>query len=177
MAIRNPFVRSPYNYDMNVAGDESGLKCLDPSLAVQASKDEVDINTIVRRFGLTGQLPEDVRAPVYGDFTEVVDYQTALNAVIAADASFMEMPADVRTRFGNDPQAFVEFCSDPKNVDEMRKLGLLVPEAPKPSPVAVTLSDDQLNRLVPNPAHTGRIDPSWRSFRSDDGQNDPPLRK
>lgn len=111
---------------------DTGLLCEDQSLAVQSARDETDINTIVRRFGLTGQLPSDVAVPQFGDFSEmVVDYQSALNLVIEADAAFMRMPADVRARFANDPQAFVAFASDEKNRDEARKLGLLIPDAPK----------------------------------------------
>lgn len=124
-----PFLRTPYNYDRDAASTDSGLRCEDPSLAVQDQRDEVDINTIVRRFGLTGKLPEDVRAPTYGDFTGVGDYQSALNAVLAADAAFMEMPAEVRARFDNDAAKFVDFCSDKANAEEMAKLGLLSPEA------------------------------------------------
>lgn len=130
MTIRAPFLRTPYNYDVEAASDESGLECADPSLAVQDARDEVDINTIVRRFGLTGKLPEDVPAPSYGDFVGITSYHDAMNAVAKAHESFDAMPADVRSRFQNDPGQFVEFCSDPANVDEMRKLGLVVPEVP-----------------------------------------------
>ena len=125
-----PLVRNPYNYDSDEASRVTGLLCQDVSLSVQDQAEEVDINTIVRRFGLTGKLPaEPVVAPQYGDFTEVVDYQTALNAVIAADEAFMQMPADVRARFSNNPALFVDFCSNDANREEAKKLGLLVPDA------------------------------------------------
>lgn len=130
--MHTPFIRNPYNYDVDEASAESGLTCEDPSLAVQDALEESDINTIVRRFGLTGQLPSDVRAPVYGDFTDIGTYHEAMNAVLAADEAFMRMPADVRARFGNDAGAFVDFCSDPKNLDELRKLGLAKPLPPAP---------------------------------------------
>lgn len=120
------FLRSAYNYDRDAVSKETGLKCQDESLTQQHQKDEADINTIVKRFHLSGELPTDVRAPRYGDFTGVVDYQSALNAVIAADESFMAMPAYIRARFNNDTQLFVEFCSDPANTEEMIKLGLAV---------------------------------------------------
>lgn len=139
------FVRSPYNYDRNAVSDETGLFC-DPesdegrSKAVQSEREEADINTLVRRFGITGQLPQNVRVPTYSDFTDVFDFQTAMNAILAAEQSFMSMPADVRSRFHNDPQEFLEFCqheTDGKltNLEEMRKLGLAVPEPPAPEPV------------------------------------------
>lgn len=127
-----PFLRTEFNYDMQAASAASGLACADDSLAVQGSKEETDINTIVRRFGLTGELPGDYQPPMSGDFVDVVDYQTAMNAVLAADRAFYEMPADLRTRFDNNPQKLMTFLDDPGNADEARKLGLL-----KPLPVAV----------------------------------------
>lgn len=112
--------------DFSVDSFMTGLLCEDPSLAVQSARDEADINTIVKRFGLSGQLPTDVRAPEYADFLEVVDFQTAMNAIATANTAFMAMPADIRTRFGNDPHAFVDFCSDDDNLEEMKRLGLVV---------------------------------------------------
>lgn len=126
MSKSSVFLRTPYNYDVNEASDASSLVCEDPSLAQQHARDECDINTIVRRFGLTGQLPSGVKAPQYGDFTHATDYHSALNAVRAADAAFMELPADVRTRFNNDPGALVDFVSDASNRAEAEKLGLVL---------------------------------------------------
>lgn len=127
-----PFVRSTYNYDADLASYDSGLLCEDLSLAVQDARDEVDINTIVRRFGLTGQLPDEVRVPQYGDFVGLDDYHSAMNAVADANESFDALPADLRSRFNNDPAVFVEFCLDERNRDEMTKLGLLKPVEPAP---------------------------------------------
>ena len=130
------FLRTPYNYDTIEASDASGLSCPEDSLAQQHAKDESDINTIVRRFGLTGELPQGVRMPQYGDFTGATDYHSALNAVIAADAAFMQLPADLRTRFNNDAGAFVDFCADDRNRDEAVKLGLVPAKEPiNPAPV------------------------------------------
>lgn len=131
------FVRSAYNYDMDAASDESGLLCKDVSLAVQSERDEVDINTIVKRFGLTGKLPDDVRSPQYGDFTSVLDYQGALNAVMEADREFMRLPADLRARFHNDPQALLSFVGNDENREEAQKLGLLKPIEAPAAPVDV----------------------------------------
>lgn len=119
------FIRTPYNYDVMEASNVTALTCDDPSLAQQHAKEDADINTIVRRFGLTGELPNNVRMPQYGDFTAATDYHTAMNAVIAANKSFEAMPAHIRARFNNDPGAFVDFCADSKNYDEAIKLGLV----------------------------------------------------
>lgn len=123
-----PFIRTPYNYDRDLASEETGLRCEDSSLAQQHQKEEADINTIVRRFGLTGELPSNVRMPVYGDFTEVGTYQECLNAVKAADLAFAQMPADVRARFHNNAEEFVAFCLDENNREEAEKLGLVNPK-------------------------------------------------
>lgn len=119
-----PFIRTEYNYDMSAASKETEIICNGKCHVQQSAKEEVDINTIVRRFGLTGQLPDALRAPSYGDFTGVTDYHSALNAVIAADDAFMEMPAEIRARFHNDAGAFVDFCSNPENAEEMKKMHL-----------------------------------------------------
>lgn len=119
--------------DVRRWSDQFAIADDSPSLTQQSGKDEADINTIVRRFGVTGTMPVNVRAPTFADFDQVFDFQTAQNALIAARDSFMAMPADVRTRFSNDPQAFVEFCSDKENLPEMRKMGL-APPLPDPEP-------------------------------------------
>lgn len=136
-----PFLRTPYNYDMAQVSEETGLLCSEPSLAVQDAADEADINTIVRRFGLTGELPSGVRAPVYADFEEVIDFHSAMIAVRSAEVAFMQMPPDVRSRFGNDPGAFVDFCSDSKNLAELQKLGLTRPDLVIPDPVKPPADD------------------------------------
>jgi len=119
-----PFFRTGYNYDRNQASLKSGQANTEPSKTQQQFKEEVDINTIVRRFGLTGQLPDNPKIPRYGDFTGVTDYQTAMNAVRAADEAFMALPADVRAAFNHDPQRLIEAVEDPRQQDMLVELGL-----------------------------------------------------
>lgn len=138
--IRETFVRNPHNYDVDEASMASGLVCEDPSLAKQSFAEEADINTIVRRFGLTGQLPVGVRAPTYGDFTGIDNYHEAANAIAAANEAFERMPAEVRARFENDPGKFVDFCSEPENAEEALKLGLVLPKAAALASDAVAVS-------------------------------------
>lgn len=144
MRKREIFVRSSFNYDMDAASNETALNCLDDSLAIQSAEEESNINTIVRRFGLTGELPSDVKMPQSGDFTNIPDFHTAMNLVRKSQEEFLRVPADVRARFGNDPQAFMAFIEDDANRDEARRLGLL--KAPR-TPVEPTLV-----RVVSEPA-------------------------
>jgi phage internal scaffolding protein len=123
------FCRSAYNYDMDIVSDQTGLKCEDSSLTQQQFKEEADINTIVDRFMKSGVLPTPVNMPQFVDYEGVFDFQTAMNAVRAADENFMRMDAKIRARFNNSPQEFLEFFADANNKDEAIRLGLAIPLA------------------------------------------------
>jgi len=119
------FIRNPYNYDMALASQESGLECKDPSLAQQHMRDECDINVLVERFGVTGNMPAAPLEASYGDFSGVSDYHTALNQIRAADEAFMGLPAKLRAKFDHDPNALLQFLQNEQNRDEAIQLGLI----------------------------------------------------
>ena len=121
------FIRSPFNYDMSAASDETALVCADASLTQQQFREETDINTIVNTFLKTGHLPDSASMPQYADYSGVFDFKSAMNVVRLADENFMKMPAQVRARFHNSPQEFLDFFADPGNRDEAVRLGLAVP--------------------------------------------------
>jgi phage internal scaffolding protein len=129
MSKNQLFLRTPYNYDLDAASNESGLRCEDASLAQQHYKEECDINTILQKFNITGLLPENTLSPRYGDFTGISDYHTALNRVIAAQDEFDALPAQLRARFENDPAQLIEFLENSENRSEAEKLGLIEPAA------------------------------------------------
>lgn len=131
--------RSAYDGLGDEVSASLGLSFEGPGRTQQQFKDETDINTIARKFGLTGMLPAPRRLPSFGDFTGISDYQTALNQVMAADAAFLTLPAPVRDRFGNDYQALLDFLADEGNRQEATDLGLLErlePEVVPPTPPA-----------------------------------------
>lgn len=135
------FVRAPYNYDADAVSAENGVVCPESESVVQAQfAEECDINTIVRRFGLTGQLPENLRVPQSGDFTDVKDFHTAMNVVRAAEEAFMQLPGEVRARFENDPGRMLSFVEDVNNRDEAIKLGMI------PKPVEVDRGGDVVDK-------------------------------
>lgn len=122
------FIRSAYNYDADDVSRETGVACdPDEGMTMQGFREECDINTIVTRFGLTGEIPGDFRMPVSGDFTGVSDFHSAMNLVRAAEEAFMTVPADIRARFAHDPAALMAFLDDDSNRAEALKLGLLQP--------------------------------------------------
>lgn len=119
---------------------------LQPSLTQQSDAAESDINVIVRRYVKTGQLPQVNQEPIYGDFsTEGFTYREMVEKINAANSAFEQIPADVRGRFGNDPQRWIEFVNNPDNLPELRKMGLAQPEAPppvEPPPMKVVVVGD-----------------------------------
>lgn len=134
--IHGPFLRTRYNYDADYASRRTGLLCVEPTKAQQNFKEECDINTIVRNFGVTGLMPQNVRVPLVDEFIEQMDYQSSLNKLMEADAAFMQMPAEIRKQFGNDAGRFVDFVSDSKNAEQCVKWGLA--EA-RPKPVVAVV--------------------------------------
>lgn len=121
-----------FNMNQNEISDATGLACADESMAVQSAEEESNINTIVRRFGISGELPNNLRMPQSGDFTNLPDFHTAMNLVRQAQEEFVRVPAEIRARFNNDPARFMAFVEDEGNYDEALKLGLVNPRPVDP---------------------------------------------
>lgn len=107
----------------------SDLVCKDPSRAKQSSRDECDINNIMRKYHKTGLLPSRAGEGLYVDASTLGDYHAACNQILAAEELFASLPSKVRSRFKNDPAELIAACSDPKNLPELVELGLANPEA------------------------------------------------
>ncbi|NTU73864.1 hypothetical protein HGB07_06920, partial [Candidatus Roizmanbacteria bacterium] len=86
---------------------------------------ECDINTIMRRYQSTGEMPVlNQSAPQYLDATGF-DYSEAMAFVAGAKSLFNELPSHIRNRFDNDPAVFLDFTSNEANYSEMSEMGLL----------------------------------------------------
>lgn len=116
-----------------VGRERLGFETVGDSLTQQHFAKEADIKTIIKKHDRTGIISHVARGVAhYGDYTEVNEYREALDMVNSANASFMELPAEVRAMFDNDAGSFFEFATNPENDDKMIEMGLKV--AP-PSPV------------------------------------------
>lgn len=142
----NHFHRDQNNYDTDAASLASGLECTDVSKTIQSQRDEADINTIVKRFGLDkmahfGSIP---LPPSIDEFCDVFDFQTAMNIQARAQQSFNMLHPDIRAKYGNDPHQFVGDIdsalneTDPKRrerrMEDLREMGLAVPAPSAPTP-------------------------------------------
>lgn len=110
-----------------------GTDNTEEDMAQQSDLAESDINIIMQRYSATGQMPQLIEPGQYGDFTEVGDYRDAMEKIREADAAFLEVPAEIRKEFDNDPAKFFNFVNNPENLPKLREMGLAKPEE-KPQP-------------------------------------------
>lgn len=120
-------IRKPYDRAVS-----DGFLSTEPSLTQQQFRDEADINYIVRMYDTTGVYPsinpvDNSRVPMFGDFTGVPESaQEAYNFILDAKANFDHLPLEIRKRFNYDAGEFLAFVEDPRNADELVRLGLAV---------------------------------------------------
>lgn len=113
------------------------------SLTKQAFKDECNINKIMSRYEKTGLITHIAKgAPQYGDFSNITTYHEAVNQIMLAQDMFESLPAKLRQQFNNDPELFVDFCSNPENLEQLQEMGLAEPP-PSPPDEAVKPSEAQ----------------------------------
>lgn len=128
MAKSKYVVRGAYGYDEAENSNADTHTEWEPSKTQQNQEEDANINTIARRFNLTGHLPL-IDLPTLDAFDGIFDFHTAHNAIAEATSTFMQVPAEIRSKFDNDPGKFVNFCSDDKNYDQLREWGLAKPKA------------------------------------------------
>ena len=83
----------------------------EPSRTKQAFKQECDINHIMKKFKKVAGSEflnqyQGYLGGQFGDFSEVVDYRTALDQINRSKAVFEALPSVLRKRFDNDPAKF-----------------------------------------------------------------------
>lgn len=95
----------------------------------QEFAEDADINNIMARYVKTGTVPMFVDRQMLDGDLHVMSYHEMQNVIADANSAFNSLPAIVRARFDNDPAKFVDFAINEQNVDELRELGMLSPEA------------------------------------------------
>lgn len=119
--------------------------CGKKSMTAQEFKDECSIDGIVRRYGILGQ-PVPQSFGTGADVSALGDFADVMQRITDAKERFMDLPSDLRARFGHSPEAFYSWLCDKGNFDEAVKLGLLTVEEPEKDAVEV------LERIAANTA-------------------------
>ncbi len=126
------------------------------SLTKQEMQEECDVNVILRQFHKTGLVTHRRLNPgAYADLAEAPHFLEALIIVREAQESFDTLPSKIRTKFENDPAAFLDFVKNPENAEEMVSLGLArAPAAPvpvAPAPDEMPAPADETSRAAVEP--------------------------
>ena len=112
-------IRAPYTRERQITTIEG------PTMAQQHFADECDINKIMAKYQRDGLVTHVAKYQgKYDDYTVMPDFQTALNTMKDAEEMFLSIPSEIRREFDNDPGKFVEFATDPENIDKLREMGL-----------------------------------------------------
>jgi len=135
----------------------SAVDCSGPTKTQQQFKDAADINTIMRRFGVTGVLPSVPGKGWYGDFTGISDVRDAFDVVERAQARFMALDPAVRERFRNDPRELERYA---RSVDEETFYRSFdPPEVSRVAPTSPGAVPAGAGAPVPPPAGGGLVPP------------------
>ncbi len=112
------------------------VDCSDkPSMTVQSDRSQANINNIMKKMEKGHMLDKlNQGTPFYGDVTRFKDLQESIIQVQEAQDLFMDMSADIRKRFNNDPVEMVQFLDNSENQKEAEELGMVIPK-PKPEPI------------------------------------------
>lgn len=128
--ISQPVMRWRHQYD--AAADEvehrnTEIIFNEPSLTRQEFADDVNLNVMMARMGVTDGsiLPVAPDPRYFGDFTDAVDFRDSLDRLRNAEAAFAALPADLRQQFNNDPAELLQFVTNPENTEKAIELGLL----------------------------------------------------
>lgn len=135
-----------------------------PSMTQQHFANEVDVNMIVERATRTGLLGDPLamaaRQASFGDFSDIGDYQSCVNKVTAANNAFNSLPADVRSRFNNNPAELIAFLSDDKNIIEASELGLVDKDNVKVIAARAAISAAEKAKWEAEKAKTAAVPPA-----------------
>lgn len=118
--------RAPHAYDVDQASDEATIKDNGESLTIQSHSEDADINVLMRRFGVIPPQAMEVRTPMYGDFTGIRDFRTAVTVVAEAQDAFLRLPSAIRHTYENDPQLFLQAIETGEAVSVLKAHGLIL---------------------------------------------------
>jgi len=103
----------------------SGFETTGDSLTQQSHASAADVRNIIKQYDRTGLIANVNKGIAqYGDYSEINEYAEALNMVRSANENFAQLPSHIREQFNNNAGLFFEFATNPKNSEEMIKMGL-----------------------------------------------------
>jgi hypothetical protein len=93
-------------------------------LTEQSHKSQCDINHILRDYQRTGMIKHAKNNPGRYDDVSGADFESAMILVANAKSMFEGLPANLRSKFDNNPKTFLDFCQNPVNLPELNRMGI-----------------------------------------------------
>lgn len=114
----------------------------DEPITEQQHVKEVDINRIVKKYGMDMIQKTNLLMSQDFQFDDVAgnDFQEAMFKVTQAQQHFDSLPAEIRKKFDNSPAQFLDFVQNPSNADQLVDMGLAVRQ-PEPVPIQVEVTN------------------------------------
>lgn len=142
---------------------DAGITFDEPSMTQQHFADECDINKIIERAIKTGDttvFSSTERGQFY-DCTVAKDYTDAMAMINDVNDDFKSLPSRIREMFGNDVSAYVQFMSNPENLQQAVELGLLERSEEVKAPLSPSPEADkpQSGASVSDPAASTAAEP------------------
>lgn len=140
-------IRALYDYDRQAVSDQNHSINGQKTMTQQQYKQSCDINHILKQHGGNiNNVGALYRPPVFGDAHSGLDLVTMENHMVEMKRNFMQIPADIRERFMNDPIKFEQFATNEANRDVLQAMGLLKPKK-KPIIPPDTKREELLRKL------------------------------
>lgn len=91
----------------------------------QHHAEDADINNIMKRYRNTGLVPVNPNIPLaVGDFSEIDNYESAMNKIAEANSMFEQLPAHIRKAYDNNPALLLAAIDDPNQKQKLTDLGV-----------------------------------------------------
>lgn len=92
----------------------------EPSMTIQDQKDDTDINNILAKYVKTGLIEHVNKHEGQYGLVSSLDYHTSMTMCKNAESQFEELPSQIRAKFNGNVGDWLEFISDPDNVEDIR---------------------------------------------------------
>ncbi len=117
--------RTPYSKEVRVPSH--GITFTEESKTLQSEYESTTIDWYLKRYSATGVDPfanriVDAR---FGDFSNYESFLTAQTKLAQVRQGFDNLPSEIRAKFNNNINAFMEFVTNPENEAELVSLGLV----------------------------------------------------
>lgn len=151
-----------------------GIVCKDEHLTVQSHKDQADINRVLDRAKHGASLSHLLNyGGRYGDFSDFDSntFEDMQNRLSEARTIFYDLPAELRSEFGNDPGAFFSFVNNPENKDRLEEIfpALAQPGRQFPDVIGGAAAEAAVAAVQELTAQPGSDDPQDPASASSEG--------